>query len=57
MPHEPQYLLTSEAARILGVSGQTMLAWDRLYARADIEALCRSRDAQRSAKAPASGGL
>lgn len=67
MPHEtPDYVLTSEAARILGVSGQTIRAWDRrhrlipatrtlsgvrLYARADIEALRASLDSGRAADA------
>jgi len=52
-------LLTSQAARLLGVSGQTIRAWDRLnrlkpalrtatglrlYARADIEAMRRVLD-------------
>ena len=51
-PPPSDLVLTSEAARILGVSGQTMRAWDRtnrfipamrtasgvrLYARGDLE--------------------
>lgn len=67
MPHDTsEYILTSEVARILGVSGQTIRAWDRshrlipamraasglrLYARADIDAMRRRLlDEQRTAE-------
>jgi DNA-binding XRE family transcriptional regulator len=67
--HDPaDLLLTSEAARLLGVSGQTIRAWDkrrrltpamrtatgiRLYARADLEVMRRALDRERGNKAPA----
>lgn len=59
-------LLTSEAARALGVGEGTIRAWDRiglltasrtargirLFARADVERLAREREARTQERAP-----
>lgn len=66
-PAPSDLLLTSEAARLLGVSAQTLRVWDgadrlrpamrtangvRLYARGDVEAMRRALDEQRPAVEP-----